>query len=128
MAEETTERPVGAASHKVPDQKAPTRIISSRLLIVLGLIILAVLALLVGSLFTTGKGNNASVGAGGGAIGTLKASDYHSLTFGPGNSNVLFFGHHDGIMGSTDGGRTWRAVVDKRNFDAMNIAFNRNNP
>lgn len=135
MAKETTERPTGAVGSKgspakrAPAQrekKAPARIIPSRLLILLGLVMLGVLALLAGSLFMTGRRDNAS--AGGGSIGILKASDYHSLTFSPGNPNVLFFGHHDGIMGSSDGGRTWRTVVEKRNFDAMNIAFNRNNP
>src|SRR5437016_2232759 len=135
MAEETTGRPAEATAREVSpakkaptehEEKAPARIISNRLLILLALVMLVVLALLVGSLVMTSNRNSAS--AGGGAIGTLKASDYHSLTFGPGNPNLVFFGHHDGIMGSTDGGRTWRTVVDKRNFDAMNIAFNRNNP
>lgn len=52
-------------------------------------------------------------------LGTVQAADYHSLAFSPTDPNVLFFGHHNGIMQSADGGRTWRAAVDRPNFDAM---------
>src|SRR5581483_4252510 len=55
---------------------------------------------------------------------TIKAADYHSLTFSPTDSDILFFGHHNGIMRSTDGGRSWSAVVDRPNFDAMNLVTN----
>ena len=127
MAEERTERSARAAALKAGrSQKAPTRIIPMRLLTLAALVMLAVLALLAGLLYMVTRGDSASIG--GGAIGTLKAADYHSLVFGPNDPNVLFFGHHDGIMRSDDGGRTWSTLVEKRNFDAMNIAINRSNP
>ncbi|MBI2853095.1 MAG: hypothetical protein HYX84_08400 [Chloroflexi bacterium] len=55
-------------------------------------------------------------------ISVLSAGDYHSLAFNPTEADVVFFGHHDGVMLSEDGGVTWRNVVARRNFDAMAIA------
>ena len=66
-------------------------------------------------------------GAGGGAIATLRTGDFHSLAFSPDNPNVVFFGHHNGLMRSDDGGRTWSALVDRPNFDAMSLAVSRTN-
>ena len=34
----------------------------------------------------------------------------------------MFFGHHNGVMRSDDGGRTWKPLVDRRGFDAMQLA------
>jgi photosystem II stability/assembly factor-like uncharacterized protein len=62
------------------------------------------------------------------AIGVLRTRDFHILAFSPGDPNVVFFGHHDGIMRSDDGGRTWRPLVEQRSFDAMGLAVNPTNP
>ncbi len=62
------------------------------------------------------------------AIATLQAHDYHSLAFSPEDPNVVFFGHHNGIMRSDDGGRTWQPLVVRPNFDAMSLAVGRTNP
>jgi photosystem II stability/assembly factor-like uncharacterized protein len=49
----------------------------------------------------------------------LGTADVHSLAFAPGASDRLFFGHHNGILASRDGGRTWAALpVDA---DAMGM-------
>ncbi len=64
----------------------------------------------------------------GGAIGELHTADYHSLTFSPTDSKVLFFGHHNGIQRSDDGGRTWQPLVTRTNFDAMGMGVNRTDP
>lgn len=37
----------------------------------------------------------------------LGTEDVHSLAFAPGSTEHLYFGHHGGILESTDGGRTW---------------------
>lgn len=37
----------------------------------------------------------------------LGTRDAHSLAFAPGSTDHLYFGHHQGILESTDGGRTW---------------------
>lgn len=63
-----------------------------------------------------------------GAIGSISASDYHSLTFSPNDPNVIFFGYHNGLMRSNDGGRTWQSVMDKANFDAMGAGIGGSNP
>ena len=56
------------------------------------------------------------------AVGVLQTGDFHALAFSPSNPNVVFFGHHNGIMRSKDGGRTWSTLIDQPNFDAMGIA------
>jgi len=66
-------------------------------------------------------------GADGGAIATLRTGDFHALAFSPSDPNVVFFGHHNGMMRSDDGGRTWSTLVDRPNFDAMGLAVSRTN-
>ena len=63
-----------------------------------------------------------------GAIATLQTLDYHALALSPTDANVVFFGHHNGMMRSDNGGRTWRPLVDRRGFDAMNLVVSRTNP
>jgi photosystem II stability/assembly factor-like uncharacterized protein len=58
----------------------------------------------------------------GGAIATLQTLDQHALLFSPTDPNVVFFGHHNGVLRSEDGGRTWKPLVDRRGFDAMQLA------
>ncbi|MEX0750540.1 MAG: hypothetical protein WD359_06990, partial [Dehalococcoidia bacterium] len=52
----------------------------------------------------------------------------HSLSFDPSNSQRLVFGHHGGVMASEDGGKTWNALVDRQNFDGMNLVFDPQQP
>src|SRR5712691_8758694 len=37
-----------------------------------------------------------------GAIATLQTLDYHALVLSPTDPNVVFFGHHNGLMRSDD--------------------------
>lgn len=53
------------------------------------------------------------------SIATLGTSDFHSLAFDPRDPNVVYFGHHEGVMNSTDGGATWSPVL--RQGDAMSL-------
>lgn len=62
------------------------------------------------------------------SLGTVQAPDYHSLAFDPREANTLLFGNHNGIMRSTDGGRSWDPVVNRPNFDAMNLAVHPQSP
>lgn len=69
--------------------------------------------------------------AGDGAVkplAVLDTADFHALAFSPVDPNVLFFGHHNGVMRSNDGGRTWRPLVARQNFDAMGLAVSEKNP
>lgn len=89
-----------------------------------GWLLLGLLALVVSGLFlyvTVGRG------VGGTPIATLQTADYHALAFSPDDPSVVFFGHHNGVMRSSDGGRTWRPLMERRNFDAMGMAISRAN-
>lgn len=55
------------------------------------------------------------------AWATLGTADVHSLAFGPDDANRLYFGHHGGLLESTDGGRSW-APAALVGADAMNVA------
>ncbi len=78
---------------------------------------LAVLLVLVGTgaFLVAGRGDARP-------IATLQTADFHALAFSPDDLNVVFFGHHNGVMRSDDGGRTWRPLVARPNFDAMSLA------
>ncbi|MBI2887087.1 MAG: hypothetical protein HYY02_07750 [Chloroflexi bacterium] len=58
----------------------------------------------------------------GGPLATLNTQDIHSLAFSPVDPNVAFFGHHDGLLKTSDGGRTWQPLKSERNWDAMGLA------
>lgn len=36
------------------------------------------------------------------SISSLNTADYHALAFDPRDPNVVYFGHHNGVMKSTD--------------------------
>lgn len=100
-----------------------------QLLLVAGLAIVgAIIAVIVASSMQDSKADSNSSTASAELLATIKASDYHSLVFNPVNKDTVFFGHHNGIMRSTDGGRTWQQVVDQPNFDAMSLVVHSQRP
>lgn len=58
------------------------------------------------------------------ALATLNTRDFHALAFHPQNPDVLFFGHHGGMMQSSDGGKSWTPLASLQQ-DAMSIAIPR---
>jgi photosystem II stability/assembly factor-like uncharacterized protein len=67
--------------------------------------------------------------AGGGgpvAWARLGTRDVHSLGFLPGTTDRLLFGHHDGILRSDDGGRSWRPLAQA--MDAMSMSVSGDAP
>lgn len=60
-------------------------------------------------------------------VSRLETADYHSLALVPGNPDRLFFGHHFGVLKSSDAGRTWAAVAGISQ-DAMSLSVSRQNP
>lgn len=56
-------------------------------------------------------------------IHQFETRDYHSLAFSPADDGTVFFGHHDGLQVSADGGGAWTTVVDEPNWDAMNLVY-----
>ena len=58
------------------------------------------------------------------ALSTLTTADFHSLTISPSDADVLLFGHHAGVLRSTDGGRTWAETnLRSQGQDVMGMAF-----
>jgi photosystem II stability/assembly factor-like uncharacterized protein len=51
---------------------------------------------------------------------TLGTADVHALAFDPSDLQHLYFGHHNGLLESTDGGRTWHASA-LSGADAMSV-------
>lgn len=58
-------------------------------------------------------------------LAVLHTPDFHALAFAPDDPDVVVLGHHNGILRSDDGGRTWQALVERPNFDAMGLAVHR---
>ncbi len=52
-------------------------------------------------------------------IATLATSDLHSLAFDPRDPDIVYFGHHQGVLKSVDGGVNWLPVL--RQGDAMGL-------
>ena len=82
--------------------------------VAVGLVGVATAGLLAYALF--------SAGATGGVVSwaTLGTADVHSLAFDPADSQHLYFGHHNGLLESRNGGRTWQPTGLAR-ADAMNV-------
>lgn len=55
------------------------------------------------------------------AWATIGTGDVHSLAFAPDDMNSLYLGHHDGLVQSTDGGRSWQPAT-LVGADAMTVA------
>jgi photosystem II stability/assembly factor-like uncharacterized protein len=56
-------------------------------------------------------------------ISILSTSDFHALAFSPSDPSVVYFGHHNGLLRSMDGGRRWDPIVEEAEIDAMGLAF-----
>lgn len=51
--------------------------------------------------------NVASGSGAGGELSQIKTNDFHSMAVSPADPNLVLYGHHGGVLRSTDGGRTW---------------------
>lgn len=54
-------------------------------------------------------------------IATLRTEDVHALAISPRDANLVYFGHHQGVMRSDDGGYHWSSLPVKG--DAMALAI-----
>jgi photosystem II stability/assembly factor-like uncharacterized protein len=77
-----------------------------------GFVVVAAVALLV--LRPDGGGTEVDAWA------TLNTADVHALAFAPGDPAHLYFGHHNGLLESLDGGRSWQPAA-LSGADAMNV-------
>lgn len=79
-----------------------------------GLLVLAVAAVAF-VLLRDGDGDGDAV-----AWARLDTADVHSLAFDPADPDRLYFGHHNGLLESRDGGRSWQPTA-LSGADAMNV-------
>ena len=61
------------------------------------------------------------------AISQLSTRDFHSLAFSPTEPDTIFFGHHNGLLVSRNGGKDWQPTT-LQNADAMALAAPVANP
>jgi photosystem II stability/assembly factor-like uncharacterized protein len=79
------------------------------------------LALGVGIVYVTTRGNEASSEVAQAPAALPDTPDYHSLLVTPSDASSLVLGTHNGLYRSTDGGRTWEQA-SLAGQDAMNLA------
>lgn len=93
-----------------------------------------IVPLILGIILLSGLGVWLLLGGGGAAetgstqpIAQLETQDYHALAWSPTEPDTAFFGHHGGLLKSTDGGRTWQPT-SLANADAMSLAVSPKEP
>ncbi len=80
---------------------------------------IAAFAIVIAAVLFVVAASRETVG-GATAWSRLGTQDIHSLAFDPDDEDHLYFGHHGGLLESTDGGRTWQRGT-LRGADAMNV-------
>ena len=60
-------------------------------------------------------------------ISRLSTNDFHSLAFSPTEPETVFFGHHDGLLVSQNGGKDWQPTA-LTNTDAMALGVPPSSP
>jgi photosystem II stability/assembly factor-like uncharacterized protein len=90
-------------------------------LIAVGLILIMVFGLWI--ILSKGQSGNADALP----ISQLTTNDFHSLAFSAVDPETIFFGHHDGLLISKNGGKEWASSTLK-NVDAMALALPSSNP
>lgn len=90
-------------------------------LLVAGGIVLVLIAGISFLLFSRGSENNEVR-----PISRLTTADFHSLAFSPTEPETVFFGHHDGLQVSHNGGKDWQPTT-LSHADAMALALPESN-
>lgn len=88
----------------------------SRWLMVLGVVIVLASGLWIA--FSNRQSGNDSARP----ISHLTTRDFHSLAFSPTEAETIFFGHHNGLLVSYNGGKDWQPTSFE-NADAMALAL-----
>src|SRR5690349_19324425 len=105
------------SKYKKHDRKKKNQNQITRLLIIAG-VTLVVLA--IGQWFVLSNGQSGNKNAR--PISRLSTADFHSLAFSPTEPDTVFFGHHNGLMVSRNGGKDWQPMTGF-NADAMALAI-----
>ncbi|MBI2333061.1 MAG: exo-alpha-sialidase [Chloroflexi bacterium] len=64
---------------------------------------------------------------GASPISRLSTRDFHSLAFSPTEPETVFFGHHEGLLVSRNGGKDWKST-SLNTADEMDLAFSASDP
>lgn len=75
----------------------------------------------------TAVSDRQSENGGARPISRLTTHDFHSLAFSPTDPETIFFGHHEGLLVSHNGGKDWQPTT-LRNVDAVALAIAPSNP
>jgi photosystem II stability/assembly factor-like uncharacterized protein len=71
--------------------------------------------------------NRSSENSNARALSRLATDDFHSLAFSPTEPETVFFGHHEGLLVSYNGGKDWLSTA-LTNADAMSLALPASDP
>ncbi|MGE3573470.1 MAG: WD40/YVTN/BNR-like repeat-containing protein [Dehalococcoidia bacterium] len=73
--------------------------------------------------------NAASSSGAGGELSRIKTNDFHSMAVSPTDPDLILYGHHGGVLRSTDGGRTWlTTTLTGATDDAMGMGISGTEP
>jgi photosystem II stability/assembly factor-like uncharacterized protein len=91
----------------------------------LGAVVLVALVVVLGvgayMLFTRSGQHAAPLTGQPTPVSRVQGADFHSLAVSPADPDLVWFGSHQGIQESADGGKTWRPV-SSASADAMSLA------
>jgi photosystem II stability/assembly factor-like uncharacterized protein len=82
---------------------------------------LVVIAVAAGLIWWLTTREDDPIEPGSQALHTFDTADFHALAFNPPEADTIYFGHHDGVQLSRDGGRTWEPGI-VRGIDVQQIA------
>ena len=66
---------------------------------------------------------SASDAPAGASLASYKPPDMHALVVSPLDERTVTFGHHQGLLVSSDAGRSWRPLAGTGGRDAMGVAL-----
>ena len=109
------------SKHKEHMRKKKQQKTQSRWLMAAGVLVL----LIAGSwiVFSSSQSNKNSTLP----ISRLSTNDFHSLAFSPTEPETVFFGHHEGLLVSQNGGKDWQPTT-LTNTDAMALGVPTSSP
>ena len=71
----------------------------------------------------------ANASAAGAALTEIKTPDFHSMAISSADPQLALYGHHGGVLRSTDGGRTWANTnLTGNTDDAMGMGISMTDP
>ena len=82
-----------------------------------------------GSTSATAPAPAAGGASTGAALSEIRTPDFHSMAISPADPQLVLYGHHGGVLRSTDGGRTWaKTNLTANTDDAMGMGISTTDP